>query len=298
MTELRQARTLEEFFQISINLHSEEGAAYAKSFKPRANDILIATFPKAGTTWMQQICHGLRTGGDMSFDEITHVVPWIEMAHTLSLDLNAEQMAEPRCFKSHDTWQDIAKGARYICVIRNPFDSAVSMYNFMNGWFLERNAIALNDFIPATFTAAYEKRGYWQHLISWWQQRNNPNVLFVTYEDMKNDLVFEVRRVAKFIAVNDEQAITIATEQAHFKFMNAHNRQFDDHIVADVINVKAGIPADAGTSKVQQGTTGAHKQVLNDDNRDLLNRIWHETIEEKLGFTNYEELLADLEHPA
>lgn len=298
MTEPRQARTIEEFFQISINLHSEEGAAYAKSFNPRASDILIATFPKAGTTWMQQICHGLRTGGDMSFDEITHVVPWIEMAHTLSLDINAEQMAEPRCFKSHDSWQDIAKGARYICVIRNPFDSAVSMYNFMNGWFLQKDVIALNDFVPAVFALGYQGSGYWQHLLSWWQQRNNPNVLFVTYEGMKSDLASTVKRVAEFMGIDNAEAIAKATEQASFEFMNAHNRQFDDHIVSDVINVKAGLPADAGTSKVQQGSVGGHKQVLNDKTRSLLDSIWKETIEEKLGFSSYEELIADLNQPA
>jgi len=298
MTGSRQARTIEEFFEISSALHSEDGMAYAKSFKPRTSDILIATFPKAGTTWMQQICHGLRTKGDMSFDEITHVVPWIEMAHTLNLDINADQVAGPRCFKSHDNWHDIAKGGRYICVIRNPFDSAVSMYNFMNGWFLEKDAIALNDFVAATFVTGYQQRGYWQHLISWWQQRNNPDVLFVTYEGMKENLSFEVRRVAEFMGIDDTEAINIATKQAAFEFMNAHNRQFDDHIVADVINSRAGLPANAGTSKVQPGTVDGNQQVLSSDNRQLLNTIWKETIEKHLGFLSYEKLTAKLRHSA
>lgn len=294
MTEPRQARTMEEFYHVAANLHNEEGAAYAKSLVARSDDILIATFPKAGTTWMQQICHGLRTGGDMNFDEITHVVPWIEMAHTLGLDINAEQVAEPRCFKSHDNWNQIAKGARYICVIRNPLDSAVSMYNFMNGWFIEKDAIALNEFVAASFAMAYRDSGYWRHLLSWWGQRNNPNVLLVTYEGMKNNLAAKVRRVAGFINIRDEDAIAIATEQASFEFMNRHNRQFDDHIVADVINVKAGLPADAGTSKVQKGIVGGHKQALSESTRRLLDNIWKEIIEEELGFSNYDTMIREL----
>jgi len=49
------------------------------NFKPRASDVLITTAPKAGTTWMQQILHQLRTGGDPDFNSIDEVVPWLEL---------------------------------------------------------------------------------------------------------------------------------------------------------------------------------------------------------------------------
>ena len=54
---------------------------------------------------MQQICHQLRTGGDMEFEEISQVVPWIELEHDQGQDLEAEQVAPPRCFKTH-CWYD------------------------------------------------------------------------------------------------------------------------------------------------------------------------------------------------
>jgi hypothetical protein len=60
---------------------------------------------KEGTTWVQQICHQLRTGGDMEFEEISQVVPWIELARDQGQDLEAEQVAPPRCFKMH-CWYD------------------------------------------------------------------------------------------------------------------------------------------------------------------------------------------------
>ncbi len=49
------------------------------NFQPRSIDVLITTPPKAGTTWMQQILHQLRTGGDDSFLSIDDVVPWLEI---------------------------------------------------------------------------------------------------------------------------------------------------------------------------------------------------------------------------
>ena len=48
------------------------------NFQARESDVLITTAPKAGTTWMQQILHQLRTGGDESFSSIDDVVPWLE----------------------------------------------------------------------------------------------------------------------------------------------------------------------------------------------------------------------------
>ena len=94
-----------------------------EGFKHRNDDILICTAYKAGTTWMQQIVHGLRSGGDMSFGEITQVVPWIELAHDLGLDIPGDQPS-PRAFKSHLSWHDIPKGGRYIVVMRDPLDAA------------------------------------------------------------------------------------------------------------------------------------------------------------------------------
>lgn len=291
MTELRQARSLEEFFGKISRIVTEEGKAYAKAFSPRSNDVLVSTFAKAGTTWMQQIVHGLRTGGDMNFQEITFAVPWIEMAYDLNLDLSAEQAAQPRAFKSHDNWQDIAKGCRYIYVMRNPFDTAVSMYNFMNGWFLEKDAVSLQEYV----TTVVANSSYWQHLLSWWPQRNNPDVLFLTYEGMKADHPGTVKKVAEFIGIDkNSEAIKIATEQSTFEFMKSHNSQFDDNIVSNARNEAAGIPADAKTSKVQKGKTGAHKQALTEELRALLDSAWKNSIEKELGFSNYDELISSL----
>ena len=75
---------------------TEEGVNRGLSFKPRSNDVFVVTPPKCGTTWMQQILHQLRSGGDMSFNDISEEIPFIEYAYDIEMDLEAEQKYQPR----------------------------------------------------------------------------------------------------------------------------------------------------------------------------------------------------------
>jgi hypothetical protein len=75
---------------------TEEGVSRGLSFKPRSDDVFVVTSPKCGTTWMQQILHQLRSGGDMSFEDVYDVVPFIEFAYDIEIDLEAEHKYQPR----------------------------------------------------------------------------------------------------------------------------------------------------------------------------------------------------------
>src|SRR5471032_2571811 len=98
-TESRRATTLAELDAKMARLVTEPGYAAGLEFVPRPSDVIIASYAKCGTTWLQQMVHSLRTGGDLDFDDISRVVPWIETAADLGIDLHAEQWAAPRAFK-------------------------------------------------------------------------------------------------------------------------------------------------------------------------------------------------------
>ena len=268
-----------------------EGARYAAAFRPRPDDVLIATYPKAGTTWMQQIVHGLRTGGAMDFEEITEAVPWIEMAYDLGQDLSADHAGSPRAFKTHYDWPHVPKGCRYIYIIRDPKDVAVSFYHFMDGWFLEPGSVTLETFVREKLIGKRAAGCYWRHILSWWPRRTQSDCLFLSYEDMKEDLPGTVQRVAAFIGIGAEApAVEIATQQAGFDFMMRHGSRFDDHIIAEKRNAACGLPEDARSSKLRSGQTGSHKQVMNQATHELLDRVWQETIGAALGYATYQEL--------
>lgn len=292
-TTLRRPTTLEEYREAGKGFATKEGWARGLSFRPRPSDVFIATYAKAGTTWVQQIVHGLRTGGSMAFGEITEVVPWVEMAVDLGLDAEAEQAADPRAYKTHLDWNEVPKGGRYIAIVRHPYDVALSLYRFMEGWHFETGSISLDAFVREDFAQTGEGEDYWHHVLSWWQVRERDDVLFLTYEDMKADLERAVHRIADFIGIGaDSPNVGIAIEQASFDFMKAHAHHFDDHIVREKRDAACGLPPGGESGKVSSGKSGGGRAALDDDLRALLDGAWASIITPATGLADYEALQA------
>jgi Sulfotransferase domain len=291
---LRRARTIAELRERSGSLGTEEGKRAMLSFRAKPTDVFIATYPKSGTTWLQQIVHGLRTRGSMDFDEITAVVPWLEMAADLGMDAQAPQMAEPRAFKSHLAWHDIPKGARYICAVRDPKDVVVSSYHFHEGWRFEPGAISIDDFAREFFIGRERKRSYWHHVASWWEQRHRPDVLILSYENMKADLPAAVRQVARFIDyASDPELLEIVVKQSSIEFMLAHGRKFDDHLLR-ARNAARGLPPGGTSSKVRSGRVGDHVRELSRPVREEIDALWRQEIASRFALSSYEALRAEI----
>ena len=269
---------------------TEEGYARGLAFTPRSSDILIATYPKCGTTWMQQIVHGLRTGGDMSFGEITEAVPWLEAAADMGIDPEREQAAAPRAYKTHLNWPQIPKGGRYIHVSRDPKDTLVSYHRFLEGWVFETGSIDLDTLARESFLKGRRGEDYWGFLLSWWEKRNDPDVLFMFYEDMKQDLGATIDEVAGFIGVPLDPALReIVLEQSGMAFMKAHEHQFDDHPLRQARDAACGLPPDGVSSKVNQGRTGSGG-ALSDALIGVLDARWRDTVGAVTGARSYNEL--------
>ncbi len=289
---LRLATTTEEMNNKFKNFRTTESWEQAISFTPDPTDIFISPYAKSGTTWTQQIVHSLRTRGDMDFGEIMDVVPWIEMALDLDIDIHAPQKALPRAFKSHMTWDNIPKGARYIYSVRDPKDVVVSDYNFLGGWIFDKDAISIDEFVQDQYL---KDNYYWRHVKSWWSQCDNPDVLFLCYEDMKRDLGTTIRMVADFMGIDlDDELFEIVSEHASFAFMKAHNDQFDDHIIRDVLNEALRLPSHVSTSKVKNGRVGDHKQHLSSDLSQTIDDRWVELFQPDYRLGSYGALRQEI----
>lgn len=111
----------------------------------------------------------------------------------------------PRIIRSHQVrniFQEplTKQKTKFIIVLRNIKDVLVSYYNFYK-------AHAVYGKFTGCFSEYFElfkhkqiNQGDWFDWITeWWIEKDNPNVLFVKYEDMISDLGKEVRRVGNFL---------------------------------------------------------------------------------------------------
>jgi hypothetical protein len=288
----RRARTAAEFGPMIGRVFPDADREQAlASYRPRPTDVIISPFGKCGTTWLQQTFHCLRTRGDMDFDDISRVAPWIETSVTLGLDINAEQRGDPRGFKSHLAYDDLPKGARYVVSLRDPKDALVSMYRFMEGWFMEPGAVPIEHF---AFGWAASGR-YWRHLKSWWAQRDNPNVLLFSYEHMCEDPARHVVRLAEFAGIPlDDKLLQLTLEHTSLPFMLKHKDRFDDLMMRQKSEELCNLPPGSDSAKVRQGGAGGHRALLSPEVVAMLDDMWAKEAAEATDFASYAELEARL----
>lgn len=294
-----ESKAIELLKERLSGFETEEGRLKGLNFKPRPDDIFIVATPKAGTTWVQQICHQLRTGGDMEFEEISQVVPWIELAQDQGQDLEAEQADHPRCFKTHCWYDHCPKGAKYIVVVRNPYDVALSFFKFFEGWFFQPGEVPLDAFVKEFWLARgkpespMQNASYFHHFLSWWEHRNDENVLWLFFEELTESLSERVKRIAEFMGLHcSQQLLEKVTEMSTFEYMKHHDDKFDEKISKRTRNAACGLPRDAGLSskKVRSGGVGEGTLELSSSLKAAIRHRWHSVATEATGFPSYDEL--------
>ena len=294
--------TAEVFLQrISANW-TDEGWLKGQTFQPRTTDIVVVGNLKSGTTWMQQIIHQLSTGGDMDFRDISKVVQVLEFAHDRHMDLEAEQKGFQRCFKTHFWYPRCPKGGKYIWCVREPCACAYSYFKMFEGWLFQPGEVSVEDFIRDIWLPQGEPKkltdyaSYFHHLASWWPHRNDPNVLLVFYEDLKECYESCVRSVAEFMGIKDEGSIQVALERGTFEFMKQHSDKFGmfiTHIYCGSIRV--AVPETAvgmGKSRVRTGSATEGLEMLSAEVRSEIQKKWEAVVTPVTGCATYSELRA------
>jgi hypothetical protein len=231
----------------------------------------------------------------MDFDDISRVVPWIETSLFLGIDVEAPQRAEPRGFKSHLAYEELPKGARYVVSLRDPLDAMASIYRFMEGWFFETGSISIGDFATFRLTHADTPSSYWNHLISWWNQRDNPDVLLFSYEGMIARPEETIRRLAAFTEIPlDDELLALTLERSSFAYMLEHKAHFSEVLMREMSEARCNLPPGSDSAKVRKGAVGDHHGDLTPQVMQALNDIWARIVTPALGFKDYAELEAEL----
>jgi len=174
------------------------------NFPVKEDDIWIVTFPKVGTTWTQEMVWMLVNDVDTEKGAVPLKMrsPFLELAGMVGDKGNSDwpiidtieiamQLPGRRVIKSHLPMEflppNLHKKCKVIYVARNPKDTCVSYFHHMrdmpgHGFVKDFAEFAEN------FKDGLQLFGdYWHHLLGGWKLRDEPNVKFIWYEDMKAD---------------------------------------------------------------------------------------------------------------
>ncbi|CAN8017385.1 unnamed protein product, partial [Ixodes persulcatus] len=253
------------------------------NYKPEPGDKFIASYPKTGTTWTQQIVYLIFHEG------VPPSTPLEFHRNSPFIDLwgfgDANQNVKSRLLKTHLPFNLVPKSseAKYIYMCRNPKDTCVSYfyhtrrfscYDFQNGKF--------EVFFDVFMNGDVDYGDYFDHVLSWYEHRNDANMLFINYEEMKHDPKTFVLKIAEFLSeehhqllIQNERILENVLQYSGIQFMKEEAKELFENLYEE--------PMDESAPRfIRKGVVGDWKGYLNDE----MNARMEQKISEKFSNTD------------
>ncbi|KAJ6651629.1 hypothetical protein lerEdw1_020773 [Lerista edwardsae] len=217
-----------------------------EDFEIRDSDVFLVTYPKSGTVWTQQILSLIYHEGHRDGTENKNLidrVPWLE--YNIN-KVDFVTLPSPRLFATHLPYFLVPKGlrnrrAKLIYVARNPKDVLVSLYHFSK---LSKKLEEVEDFdvFLEKFLNGEVINNLWlDHVEGWYAHREDFNILFLTYEEMKKDLRGSVLKICNFLGKQlTEKELDEVVDQATFDKMKQDQRSNYENMSSDLIDLSKG----------------------------------------------------------
>ena len=245
-------------------------------FAFRDDDIVIATYAKAGTTWVQQIVAQLIFGGAAGLP-VAEMSPWLDLRVPPKEQKLAavEAQTHRRFLKTHLPVDALvfSPKAKYLYVGRDGRDVVWSLHNHHANanqlWYELLNNTPGRvgppigpppESVVAYFDTWLARDGhpfwpFWENVRGWWAVRTLPNVMLVHFARLRTDLAGESRRIADFLGIEVEaDAWPAILEHCSFDYMKAN--------AADSAPL-GGAPWEGGAATfIHKGTNGRWRDLL------------------------------------
>jgi aryl sulfotransferase len=246
-------------------------------FKFRDDDIVIATYGKSGTTWMQQIVSQLLFDGAEGI-ELSHLSPWIDLRVVPPEAIaGLANLPHRRFVKTHLPVDALvfSPQAKYLYIGRDGRDALWSLYNHhanANEAFyqainetpgrvgppLESLSLPVHDYFRRWLAEdGYPFWSFWENVRSWWAVRDLPNVKLVHFNDLKRDLAGSIRGIAAFLDIPIEEAnFPAIVTHCGFDYMKANAEQ--------VTPLGGALWKGGATTFINKGTNNRWRDTLTD----------------------------------
>ena len=251
-------------------------STYWNDFKFRDDDIFIATYAKAGTTWVQQIVAEFIFEGETEGLPIADMSLWHDFRlPPLEARDDVELQEHRRFIKTHLPVDALvfSPKSKYVYIARDGRDVVWSIYNhhyYMNDMLYD-GLNSLPNFGPVIerpttddmqqyFLDWFNKEGhpfwpFWENIRSWWAIRDLPNVYMIHYQNLIDDKEGEMRKMAAFLDIEIDEAKWPKMDlHTSFDYMKEH---------ADLTTPLGGAIFDGGAKVfVNKGTNNRWRDTL------------------------------------
>ena len=183
-------------------------AEIGRRFVPRPTDVHIVTYPKAGTSWIQEVVWLVNNDADVAASnamQSSQRTVYIELRTSRDklAQLESVVAASPRHVKWHHSSpllpKRVVNEGKIIYLLRNPKDTVVSWYHFQRMNSLYGFTGNFDQFFELFLQGNVAYGCYMHNMLSWWRLRHRSNILLLTYEQMHVDLPAVIAKVADFL---------------------------------------------------------------------------------------------------
>ncbi|XP_068242957.1 sulfotransferase 1C4-like [Palaemon carinicauda] len=215
------------------------------NFQHKVSDVMVMTWPKCGTTWMQEIVWTMRNNPNLDnpdaelpidvkspyfeldaflpqfktkdvysasnplFDAFKRWCPGRQAEDGMYLQLS-ECLPDHRVLKTHLPFSLLSPSlldiTKVVYVARNPKDVIVSYHHHSRINRGQAYVGTFEDFVQYFVDDDLLYGPYWSHVEEAWKRRNHPNLHFVFYEDLKKNPLGEIRVLDSFLNSNLTEA--------------------------------------------------------------------------------------------
>ncbi|XP_078348336.1 sulfotransferase 1B1-like [Oculina patagonica] len=266
---------------------TEEKVEALTRLPAREDDIFIVSFPRSGLTWTQEIVWQIIHDGKIDDRRLDVRVPYIEgmilpiksYPYTVEDAKSVEKMFKsfpaPRVFKTHLPYDLVPKGRdkdtkpRYIYVMRNPKDVCVSQFHHYRNMPYMRE-ISTWDEAFERFMNGRVRCGVWfDHVLNWWKHRDDPNILFLSYEDRIKDPAEAVDKIARFIGRElSPETRDLIVQQTSFGAMKSSGH-----------TNYSWFEGVKGDGFIRKGQVGEWKDFFTEEQNQLFDKVFKEKME-------------------
>ncbi|XP_077357135.1 sulfotransferase 4A1 isoform X4 [Festucalex cinctus] len=238
------------------------------NFSLRGSDIWIITYPKSGTSLLQEVVYLVSQGADpdeiglMNIDEQLPVLEYPQPG----LDI-IKELTSPRLIKSHLPYRFLPTGmhdgeAKIIYMARNPKDLVVSYFEFHRSLRTMSYRGTFQEFCQRFMNDKLGYGSWFEHVLGFWEHRMDSNVLFLKYEDMYKDLGALVEQLAWFLGVSCDKV-------QHEAMVESCNQLIEQCCSSEALSIcrgRVGLWKDVFTVSMNEKFDAVYRQKMGNSN--------------------------------